>query len=158
MNRETAQLAVLEYLKTNGKNVSDTARVFGINIPVLRNILRRQQEGDVRDRSEVPKHQPNKTAPQIEDQVIEVKNKTRMGPKRLSIYLKKYEEISVPAGTIPTASGATTSGWSIRRHRAEARAVSATSWITSAWASTKRSFDRQLPKTCHPRYRFYRIL
>jgi hypothetical protein len=32
--------------------------------------------------------------------VIEAKNKTRLGPKRLSLYLSKYEEVSVPAGTI----------------------------------------------------------
>ena len=97
---ETARLAVLEYLKTNGRNRSDAARVFGINRSVVYDILRKQGEGDMRDRSKVPKHQPNKTVPEIEDQVIEAKNKTRMGHKRLSIYLQKYEALSVPAGTI----------------------------------------------------------
>jgi hypothetical protein len=32
--------------------------------------------------------------------VIEVKNKTRLGPERLSIYLRDNEDLSVPAGTI----------------------------------------------------------
>jgi len=100
VNPETARLAVLQYLKANGRNVSDAARVFGINRSVVYDILRKQGEGDMRDRSRAPKHQPNKTAPEIEDQVVKAKNKTRMGTKRLSIYLKKYEGLSVPAGTI----------------------------------------------------------
>ncbi len=100
VNAETARLAVLEYLKTNGRNISDAARAFGINRSVVYDILRKQQEGDMRDRSRVPKHQPNKTAPEIEDRVVKAKNKTRMGSRRLSIYLKKYEGLSVPAGTI----------------------------------------------------------
>jgi transposase len=100
VNPETARLAVLEYHKTNGGNVSDTARTFGINRSVVYDILRKQQEGDMRDRSRVPKRQPNKTAPEIEDRVVKAKNKTHMGHKRLSIYLKKYEGLTVPAGTI----------------------------------------------------------
>ena len=36
---ETARLAVLEYLKTNGRNMSNAARVFGINRPVVYDIL-----------------------------------------------------------------------------------------------------------------------
>jgi hypothetical protein len=35
-----------------------------------------------------------------ERKVIEVTNKTLLGPKRLSIYLREYEGIEVPAGTI----------------------------------------------------------
>ena len=31
INSEVARQAVIEYLKTNGHNVSDAARVFGIN-------------------------------------------------------------------------------------------------------------------------------
>ena len=34
-----ARLAVLQYLKSNGGNISHAARVFGINRPVVYNIL-----------------------------------------------------------------------------------------------------------------------
>ena len=97
---EAARQAVLEYMKTNGGNISDAARVFGINRSVIYDILSKQAEGDLNDRSRVPKRQPNKTPPEIEQKVIEARNTTRMGPKRLSIYLRKYEGIDVPAGTI----------------------------------------------------------
>ena len=35
---------MLEYLKSNGGNVSEAARVFGINRPVIYDILRKEGE------------------------------------------------------------------------------------------------------------------
>lgn len=99
-NPETARMAVLEYLKSNGRNIADAARVFGINRPVVYDILRKQAEGDLTDRPRIPKYQPNKTPDEVEEKVIEAKNRTRLGPMRLSIYLHKYEKVDVPAGTI----------------------------------------------------------
>jgi len=100
VNPEAARLAVLEYLKTNNGNISDAARVFGITRPVVYDILEKQAEGDLKDRPRVPKHQPNKTPAETERHVIEARNKTRLGPQRLSIYLRKYGGVDVPAGTI----------------------------------------------------------
>jgi len=100
INPEAARIAVLEYLKTNGGNIASAARAFGINRPVVYDILRKEDEGDLKDRSKRPKNSPNKTPGEIEDKVIEIKNKTRLGPKRLSRHLKKYENIGVAAGTI----------------------------------------------------------
>ena len=91
---------MLEYLKTNGWNICDAARAFGITRPVVYDILAKQAEGDLTDRSRVPKHQPNKTPQETEARVIVAKNKTRLGSKRLSIYLEKYEQLCVPPGTI----------------------------------------------------------
>ena len=95
-----ARQAVIEYWKSDGVNVSATARLFGINRSVVYDIVHKWLEGDLRDRPKTPHHQPNKTAPQIEQQVIAAKNKTRLGPQRLSRYLLKYQQLSVPAGTI----------------------------------------------------------
>lgn len=100
INPEAAREAVLQYLDTNGGNIADAARVFGINRPVVYDILKKQAEGDLRDRSRAPKHQPNKTPPEIEEQVVKAKNKTRKGYRRLSNHLRKYEGIHVPPGTI----------------------------------------------------------
>ena len=36
----------------------------------------------------------------LEDKVIELKNRTRLGPERLSRYLEQHEGISIPAGTV----------------------------------------------------------
>ena len=62
INPETARLAVLEYLKTNGRNIANAANAFGINRPVVYDILKQAAEGDFRDRDKTPKHQPNKTS------------------------------------------------------------------------------------------------
>ena len=99
INPVAARLAVLEYLKTNG-NISLCARVFGINRCVVYSILAKQKSGNLSDLSKRPHSQPQKTALSIEDKVIEVKNKTRYGPKRLSLYLQDFENLAVPAGTI----------------------------------------------------------
>ena len=90
----------MEYLKTNGGNISEAARLFGINRPVIYDMLRKQREGDLRDRSKAPHNHPRRTAPDVETKVVEAKNKTRLGPIRLSMYLFKHEGLSIPAGTI----------------------------------------------------------
>jgi len=93
-------MAVLQYLRRNGHNVSDASRVFGINRSVVYDIMKKEREGDLRDRPRTPKHQPRKTPLEIEERVIEAKNKTRLGPLRLALYLEEYEDLQVPAGTI----------------------------------------------------------
>lgn len=100
LNPEAARTAVLEYLKTNKGNIADAARVFGIQRPVVYDIIKKAKEGDLKDRSRAPKNQPNKTPSTIEEKVIEVKNATRLGPKRLAINLKKYHGVNVAPGTI----------------------------------------------------------
>jgi transposase len=84
INSEAARKAVLEYLKTNGGNKADAARVFGVNRTVVYDIFKKAAEEDLRDRPKTPKHQPNKTPPEVEQKVIAARNKTRLGPQRLT--------------------------------------------------------------------------
>ncbi len=98
-NAEAARKAVLEYLKADA-SISQTARMFGITRAVVYDILNKAKEGDLRDRSRAPRHQPGKTPSAIEDKVVEVKNRTHLGPERLSRYLSEYGGITVPVGTI----------------------------------------------------------
>jgi len=98
INAEAARQAVIEYLKTD--NISQTARMFGITRTVVYDILNKEKEGDLRDRSRAPRHQPGKTPASMEDKVVEAKNQTHLGPERLSRYLSKYDGIAVPVGTI----------------------------------------------------------
>ncbi|MBI2305572.1 MAG: helix-turn-helix domain-containing protein [Chloroflexi bacterium] len=100
INPKTARLAVIKYLESSGGNISDTARVFGIERAVVYDILRKQQQGDLTDRSRAPKSFPRRTQPEVEERVIELKNQIHLGPKRLSIHLKKHCGIAVPYGTI----------------------------------------------------------
>lgn len=58
INPEAARLAVIEYLKTNKGNISDAARVFGIQRTVVYDILKKKKEGDLKDRSRAPLHSP----------------------------------------------------------------------------------------------------
>ena len=99
INPQAARQAVLEYLKTNGHNIADAARAFGINRPVVYHILRKRKEGDLQDRPKTPKRQPNRTPPEVEARVISEKRKTHKGPIRLSLDLTK-EGIHVAPGTI----------------------------------------------------------
>jgi transposase-like protein len=98
-NPEAARRAVLQYLKTN-TNISQTARMFGITRSVVYDILKKAKGDDLRDRSRAPRYQPRKTPTEVEDKVIEVKNKTHLGPERLSRYLRDHEGLLVPAGTL----------------------------------------------------------
>ncbi len=100
INPEAARKAVLEYLKTNGGNKAEAARVFGVNRTVVYDILKKAAANDLRDRPKAPRRQPNKTLPEVEHKVISVRNKTHLGPQRLSIYLAKYHDLQVPPGTI----------------------------------------------------------
>jgi putative transposase len=98
-NAEVARRAVLEYLKTK-PNISEAARMFGITRASVYDILRKEKIGDLRDRSKAPHRQPRRTPIEVEDKVIMAKNKTHLGPERLSRYLAQYEALSVPVGTI----------------------------------------------------------
>ena len=69
INPEAARLAVIEYLKTNKGNISEAARVFGIQRTVVYDLLKKEEEGDLRDRSLAPLHSPYKK--------LQVKQKTR---------------------------------------------------------------------------------
>lgn len=100
INPETARAAVFEYLDSNGGNITDCVHVFGISRPIVYKAIRKRSEGSLRDSSRAPINQPKKTPSNIEDCVINAKNKTRLGSKRLSIYLKRYEDTIVPYGTI----------------------------------------------------------
>jgi len=58
INPEAARQTVIEYLKTNGHNIADTARVFRVNRTVVYDILAKSKEGNLKDRPKIPKHQP----------------------------------------------------------------------------------------------------
>ena len=56
INPEAARRGVVEYLKTNKGNISQAARLFGINRAVIYDIVMKDREEDLRDRSKSSKH------------------------------------------------------------------------------------------------------
>ena len=60
INPEAARQAVPGYLNTNGRNIAEAACAFGIHRAVIYDILGKQKEGNLQDRSKAPKYQPTK--------------------------------------------------------------------------------------------------
>ena len=100
VNAEAARLAVLEYLDSCGHHVAETARTFGLTRATVYAFERKRREGDLADRSRAPHHRPRQTPVVLEERVIARHNQTHLGPKRLSLYLAKYEELEVSWATI----------------------------------------------------------
>ena len=100
INAEAARRAVLEYLASCGHNIAATARVSGITRPVVYDILAKQLQGNLADRPKTLQRQPRKTPAAVEERVIAARNRTRLGPKRLAIYLAKYESTQLSWATI----------------------------------------------------------
>lgn len=100
INPEAARRAVLEYLASTGGKVAETARTFGISRPVVYAITAKARSGNLEDRPKTPHRQPRRTPAAVEDQVIAARNKTHLGPKRLSLYLGKYEGRELSWATI----------------------------------------------------------
>jgi putative transposase len=100
INPEAARQAVLEYLASVDGNIAATARAFGITRPVVYDILAKARSGDLRDRPRTPQRQPRRTSAEKEEQVIAAKNLTHLGPKRLALYLAKYEGVQLSWATI----------------------------------------------------------
>lgn len=97
---EAARTAVLEYLASNGGNVSEAARIFGINRTVVYDTIKKGQQKNLRDRSKAPKNIPHKTPANLEDLIVQLKNKLKLPNKDLSFYLFKYHGVDIAYGTL----------------------------------------------------------
>ncbi len=100
VNPEAARIAVLEYLSSNGGNISDCSKVFQINRTVVYDIVEKEKQGDLKDRSKAPKNIPHKTASNLEDIIVDAKNETNLFTKDLSFYLSKNYGIDIAYGTL----------------------------------------------------------
>ena len=97
---ETARMAVIEYLSSNGGKVSECSRVFGVNRTIIYDILRKNKEGDLKDRSKAPKYIPHKTSSVVEELIVQVAKQTNLPPKRLGYHLLKYYGLDIAYGTL----------------------------------------------------------
>ena len=100
INPAAARQAVLDYLTSQDGNIAAAARAFGVTRPVVYDIRAKAKSGNLEDRSRRPVRQPNRTAAGLEERVIALKNTTHLGPKRLALYLARYEEVQLSWATI----------------------------------------------------------
>ena len=97
---KAARQAILQILAGNKGNVSATARLLGITRKTVYKAIHKKALGDLDDTSRAPKVVHNKTGPDIEAKVIELKQKTNYGPLRLKEELAEVFQVSLSAHTI----------------------------------------------------------
>ena len=103
MNRiEARRLLIETYDQTD--SCSETAREWGTSCYVVRKWVRRfrqQGEAGLQDLSRRLHHSPRQTPAEIEQQVMEVWEKTRYGRQRLAVYLSWHGlQLSGPGRSI----------------------------------------------------------
>lgn len=100
INPEAARTAVLEYLKSNGNNIANCAKAFGVTRMVVYDIIGKFKEGNLADRSRAPKKVANKTPQYIEQMVVDLRQRENIGAKAISFKLYKEYGIDLSYGTI----------------------------------------------------------
>ncbi|MCL4366128.1 IS630 transposase-related protein, partial [Patescibacteria group bacterium] len=100
INPQAARTAVLEYLSSNRGNITKTAKTFGIQRLTIYNILEKNRQGDLQDRSKAPRRVANKTSSDIEQKIIQGATKTGYGAKKLQKFLYDKYNITIPYGTL----------------------------------------------------------
>ena len=97
---ETARKAVLQVLDSCNGNISITAKTLNTSRPTIYKTMKKMKQGNLKDTSRAPKYVHNKTQLETQNLIIEIKKKTRYGPKRIHSELLKRHKISVPKDTI----------------------------------------------------------
>lgn len=99
INPEAARTAVLEYLSSS-RNITATARAFGIQRLTVYDILKKHQTANLKDRSKAPGRVVNKTKPEIEQKIRKAVLKTEVRGKSLQKYLYEHYKIKIAYGTL----------------------------------------------------------
>ena len=97
---QAARQAILQILKANKGNVSQTARMLGITRKTVYKAMAKREAGNLDDGSRAPKVVHNKTPAEVEQKVVMLKKKTNYGPLRLKEELEAVYKISLSEHTI----------------------------------------------------------
>lgn len=100
INAEAARVAVIEYLSSNNRNISEAAKVFSVQRNVIYSILKKQKTGRLQDSAKAPKKVANKTPKSIEDRIVEIQQIHKFKTKQLWFYLHKFCEIEISYSTL----------------------------------------------------------
>lgn len=99
INPEAARTAVLEYLSSS-RNITATARAFGIQRLTVYDILKKGQTANLKDRSKAPNRVANKTKPDIEQKIRVSAFKTSLKGKSLQKFLYERYKLKIAYGTL----------------------------------------------------------
>jgi transposase-like protein len=96
------RLAIIQHVEEVTGNVAMTCRYFGISRQRYYFWLRRYQElgpEGLRERSNRPLVSPNATKAEVVGKILHLRQHYHFGPAKISMYLKRYHEVSVsPSG------------------------------------------------------------
>lgn len=100
--RAKQKLAVLRHVDEISGNVAATCRYYSISRQAYYKWKRRYEEqvfDGLKDRVSEPHHQPNKTAPEVIEKVVWLRQQYHFGPHKIAMYLARYHDImSSPSG------------------------------------------------------------
>jgi len=97
---QAARRAILQVLKSTDGNVASCARLLHTTRKTIYKAVRKKEDGNLDDTKTTPKTVHNRTASDIEDKVIEIKEKTRYGPIRIADELLLQHAIALSTHTI----------------------------------------------------------
>lgn len=100
ISSKAARQAILQLLKGNRGNVAETARILSVTRPTIYKAIKKRHEGNLDDSSRAPHRQAAKTSLDIEEKVLEIKNKTNYGPLRIKDELWEVYQISLSHHTV----------------------------------------------------------
>lgn len=100
ISAEAARTAIIDYLTSNGGNITNCAKAFGIQRLTIYDILKKNQEENLKDRSKAPKKVINKTSDQLVSQIMEIQKQTDFVPSRLVKHLLEHHNIKIAYGTL----------------------------------------------------------
>jgi len=121
---KAARQAILQILKSNERNVSSTARMLGVTRRTVYKAMLKRDAGNLDDASRAPKVVHNKTAKEIEEKVILLKQKTNYGPLRLKEELEAVHQISLSEHTIRNIVRRNRDNLKSKRHKPKKRRTS----------------------------------
>lgn len=99
LNPETARAVMLEVFTQTG-NISKTARMFSTTRKVVQLAIKKQENGNLADRSHTAKTVHNKTDYLVEEKVIAFKNSTKFGYRRVAKNLREEQGLEIKDSTV----------------------------------------------------------
>jgi len=114
---QAARRAILQVLKTNSGNVTETARLFNVSRPTIYKAISKQKSGNLDDDSTAPKSVHNKTPEILESLVVDIKAATNYGPLRIKEELFDKYQIDLSGYTIRNIVRRNKKKAKVKRHK-----------------------------------------
>jgi transposase len=98
---EFARKVLLENLRRNNWNIKKTAKEMRCSRNTIYLALKKEKEGDLKDKTHKPKTpHPKTTSQEIVDLIVKRKKETEFGERRLRWYIASRHNILIPESTI----------------------------------------------------------